>query len=169
MTDKQLICLGEIVGVHGIRGDVKIKLFGDNPKILTKQAMLDAKGQPLCTITSIKDHGGISIATIEGIADRTQAEKWRGKKLHIERTALPEIKKKNTYYHADLIGLEARHIDGSVMGRVIAVANFGAGDLLDIKPARGNSFYIPFTDDAVPDVDIEGGFVSIDPPVGLFD
>lgn len=169
MTDKQLICLGEIVGVHGIRGDVKIKLFGDNPKTLTKQPLLDAKGQLACKITHIKDHGGICIATIEGLSDRTHAEKWRGKKLHIARADLPAIKKKNTYYHADLIGLEARHVDGSAMGRVIAVANFGAGDLLDIKPARGNSFYVPFNDDCVPDVDIEGGFVTIDPPAGLFD
>lgn len=168
MTD-QLLLMAEIVGVHGIKGDVKLKLFGDDTRFLTKYEMLDIKGEPVCRIVKIRGGEGSALATIEGLTDRTAAEKWRGRKLYLPRDVLPKIKKKDTYYHVDLIGLEARHIDGHTLGRIIGVANYGAGDLLDIKPAKGNSFFVPFRDEMVPDVDIEGGFVTIDPPPGLLD
>ncbi len=164
-----LLLMAEITGVHGIKGDVKLRLFGENAKLLTKHDMLDDQGQTLCRITHLRGSDTAAIATIEGLADRTQAEKWKGKKLYLPRDILPAIKKKNTFYHVDLMGLEARHTDGSVLGRIIGVANYGAGDLLDIKPAKGNSFFVPFRDEYVPVVDIEGGFVTIDPPPGLLD
>lgn len=164
-----LLLMAEIVGVHGVKGDVKLKLFGEDPKLLLKNQILDAKGQPLCTLTRAKGDANMCVAAIDGVTDRTQAEKWRGRKLYLTRDALPKIKKKNTFYHVDLMGLEARHVDGHVMGRVIGVANFGAGDLLDIKPPKGNSFFIPFRDEMVPEVDLDGGFVTIDPPPGLLD
>ena len=164
-----LLLMAEIVGVHGIKGDVKLKLFGEDTRLLTKNELLDAKGAPLCRIIKLRGGEGSAIATLEGLSDRTLAEKWRGKKLYLPRDILPKIKKKNTWYHIDLIGLEARHVEGAVLGKVIGVANFGAGDLLDIKPPKGNSFFVPFNDDCVPEVDIEGGFVIIDPPPGLLD
>lgn len=161
--------MADIVGVHGIKGQVKLRLAGDNPKILIKAPLFDAKGAPSLTVTKISLHGSIHVAEIEGVSDRSAAEKLRGHKLYMPRDTLPKIKKKNTYYHADLIGLTAHHAEGHEMGKVIAVANFGAGDLLDIKPPRGNSFYIPFNNECVPDVDLEGGTVTIDPPPGLLD
>lgn len=161
--------MAEIVGVHGIKGWVKLKIFGDNPKTLLKAELFDAKGAPFCKIAQINQHGTIYIAALEGLIDRTAAEKLHGTKIYMSRAALPKIKKKDTYYHNDLIGLRAIYPDGSDMGKVIAVANFGAGDLLDIKPPKGQSFYVPFTNDCVPDVDIDGGTVTIDPPPGLLD
>lgn len=168
MSDN-LLLMAEVTGVHGIKGDVKLRLFGEDMKLLTKHAMLDDKGDTLCTIVKLRGGEGSAVATIEGLTDRTQAEKWRGKKFYLPRDILPKIKKKNTFYHVDLIGLEARHIDGHALGTVIGVANYGAGDLLDIKPAKGNSFFVPFRDEIVPDVDIDAGFVTIDPPPGLLD
>lgn len=166
MTDG-LLLIAEITGVHGIKGDVKLRHYGDDKKLLTLRPLCDSDGQTLCTITQLRGDSPALIATIDGLADRTAAEKWRGKKLYIQRHDLPPIKKKNTYYHADLIGLAARHIDGTSLGTVIGVANFGAGDLLDIKPPRGNSFYIPFRDACVPEVSLEERYVLIDPPEGL--
>lgn len=164
-----LLLMAEITGVHGIKGDVKLRLFGEDTKLLLKHDMLDDAGNVVCKITTLRGGDGSAIASIEGLNDRTQAEKWRGKKFYLPRAILPQIKKKHTFYHVDLIGLEARHIDGHALGTIIGVANYGAGDLLDIKPAKGNSFFVPFRDEYVPDVDIAGGFVAIDPPPGLLD
>lgn len=164
-----LLLMAEITGVHGIRGDVKLRLFGDDTKLLTRHDMLDDAGAPVCKILKIRGGEGVGIATIENLTDRTQAEKWRGKKFYLPRDILPKIKKKDTFYHIDLIGLEARHVDGTVLGSIIGVANYGAGDLLDIKPEKGNSFFVPFRDEMVPQVNIDSGFVTINPPPGLLD
>lgn len=164
-----LLLMAEITGVHGIKGDVKLRLYGEDTKLLTKHTMLDDKGNTACTIVKLRGGEGFAVATIEGLVDRTQAEKWRGKKLYLPRDILPKIKKKNTFYHVDLIGLEARHVDGHTLGKIVGVANYGAGDLLDIKPAKGSSFFVPFRDEIVPDVDIDAGYVTVDPPPGLLD
>lgn len=162
--DDKLLLMAEIVGVHGIKGEVKLKLFGEDARLLVKTQLFDAAGLPLCTLLRAKGDSAYCVAGIDGVEDRSQAEKWRGKKLYLPRAALPKIKTKDTFYHVDLIGLEARHVDGRVLGTVIGVANYGAGDLLDIKPPKGNSFFVPFKDEYVPDVDIDGGYVAIDPP-----
>lgn len=168
MSDR-LLLMAEIVGVHGVKGEIKLKLFGEDARLLVKTPVYDAKGAALCTLTRAKGDSDYCIAAIEGVEDRSAAEKWRGKKLYLPRAALPKIKKKNTFYHVDLMGLEARHVDGHVLGKVIGVANYGAGDLLDIQPPKGNSFFVPFKDEFVPDVDVDGGFVTIDPPQEMAD
>ena len=165
-----LLLMAEIAGAHGVKGAVKLKTFGDAPEALAKYPPLsDAKGEKLFRLRRVTEHSGIWLAEIEGVDDRTAAEKLRGTKLYLSRSVLPAIKKKNTYYHADLIGLAARYPDGREMGRVAAVANFGAGDLLEIKPPKGNSFYVPFTNAVVPDVDLAAQTVTVDPPPGLLD
>lgn len=162
--------MAEIVGVHGIRGFVKLKLFSDNPQSLTGGAPLcDSSGSRHFKLLSVQKHGNIWLAQIEGVGDRTAAEKLRGTRLHVPRSDLPDIKDKKTFYHADLIGMTAKYPDGKILGTVIAVANFGAGDLLDVKPPRGASFYVPFTDAIVPDVDVEKKELTVDPPPGLID
>jgi 16S rRNA processing protein RimM len=165
-----LVCLGEIVGVHGIKGQVKIKLFGDDPKALTSLSPLsDARGKEICEVLSVAAHGNIFLARLKGIDDRTAAEKWRGVKLHASRARLPKIRDKDTFYHADLVGLDVSDTRGKALGRVIAVANFGVGDLLEIAPPQGASFYFPFTEQAVPTVDIAAKKITVDPPPGLLD
>lgn len=162
--------MAEIVGVHGIKGMVKLKTFSSNPEGLADYAPLcDSEGNPSLTILSVKQHGSTWLATLEGVSDRSAAEKLRGTRLYIPRARLPDITQENTYYHADLIGLAAKFPDGRDMGRIASVANFGAGDLLEIKPLNGTSFFVPFTNKNVPEIDIERKLAIIDPPDGLLD
>jgi 16S rRNA processing protein RimM len=162
--------MAEIVGVHGVRGFVKLKIFGDNPDSLAGDAPLcDSTGTPRYRLSSLQRHGNIWLAQVEGVGDRTAAEKLRGTRLYMSRAALPEIADDKTFYHADLIGMAARYPDGKMMGTVIAVANFGAGDLLEVKPPKGASFYVPFTDSVVPRVDVALKELTVDPPPGLID
>lgn len=162
--------MAEIVGVHGIRGFVKVKAFTENPDLLAEGPPLcDSTGEKTFTFTSFQQHGNIFLAQLEGVSDRNAAEKLRGTKLYASRAALPKIKDKNTYYHTDLIGMTAYSEKRDVIGRVLAVANFGAGDLLEIKPPKGASFYLPFTGKVVPHVDIDKKEMIVDVPHGLLD
>ena len=169
MTEKtaNLLLMAEIVGVHGIKGAVKLKVFTDDPDALLDADLLDANGKPALRIIDIAQHGNIYLADIDGVTDRNQSEKLRGTKFFTPRDTLPAIKQKDTYYHADLVGMTAKHVDGNTLGIIIAVTNFGAGDLLDIKPEKGNSFYVPFTNTVVPKVDLKKKELTIDPPEGL--
>lgn len=163
-----LLCVAEIAGVHGIKGAVKLRSFVDNLDLLTGHGpLLDKNGQESLSVRSLHQHGAILLAEFEGVTDRTAAEKLRGKKFFLPRDLLPQIKKEGTWYHIDLVGLDAVHVNGEKLGSVINVANFGAGDLLEIQPEKGASFYVPFTDAAVPDVDVAARRVLIDPPEGL--
>lgn len=162
--------MAEIVGVHGVKGLVKLKVFGNDAEaLLDYETFTDAAGKKSYTLSDIQPHGTIYLAAIEGLSDRTAAEKMRGTILHIEKSALPEIEEEDTFYHVDLIGLAASWPDGRAMGKVVGVANFGAGDLVEVKPIKGASFYVPFTNDAVPHVDIAKKEITIDPPPGLLD
>jgi len=162
--------MAEIVGVHGIKGIVKLKLFGDNPEALTDYAPLcDSQNKKTFKIIKAEPHGNIYLAEIENVKDRTAAEKLRGTRLFLPRAHLPDISDDKTFYHADLIGLAAVGKDGAAMGKIISVANFGAGDLLEIKPLKGASYYLPFTDACVPHIDITARKVTIDVPPGLLD
>ncbi len=165
-----LTCMAEIVGMHGIKGMVKLKIFGDNPAALTDYAPLcDANGKKTYKILKLHEHGNILLAEIENIQDRTAAEKLRGVKLYLPREALPAIKDDKTFYHADLVGMRALDKDGKPMGKVISVDNFGAGDLLEIKPIKGASYYLPFNNSCVPNIDTAKKEVTIEVPPGLLD
>lgn len=170
MTAEHLVCLAEIVGVHGVRGVLKLKVFCDNPDDLPKYAPLcDAAGTREFTFTGFQPHQNIYLAAVEGLADRTQAEKLRGTKLYVPRDRLPSIKDDNTYYHVDLVGLSVKDEQGAPLGKTVKVENFGAGDLLEIKPLKGASYYLPFTKATVPSIDIEKKeMIAIIPP-GLLD
>lgn len=164
------VCMAEIVGVHGVKGMLKLKVFSDNPeKLMADAPLCDAAGKPGLKLISLQPHGNIFLAKAEGIIDRTAAEKMRGTRLYVPRGSLPEIKDKNTYYHADLIGLATKDAGGAVIGKIIKVENFGAGDLLEIKPVKGASYYLPFTKTNVPNVDIDKGEATVIVPEGLLD
>jgi 16S rRNA processing protein RimM len=167
--DKNLILMAEIVGVHGVKGMLKLKVFSDSPENLPDYAPLcDAAGKEYKFLT-FQPHKNIYLATLENIKDCDAAENLRGTKLYVPRDRLPKIKDKNTYYHVDLIGLTAKDADGAVIGKIINVANFGGGDLLEIKPVKGASYYVPFTKTVVPQVDIVKKEVTVIVPVGLVD
>jgi len=116
-------------------------------------------------IATVRPGKDCLIARLAGVADRTAAEQLRNVKLYVARGKLPAIDEPETWYHADLIGLAAVTPDGAALGHVVAVQNFGAGDLLEIAPAAGGpTLLLPFTDAVVPLVDVAGGRVVVNPP-----
>jgi len=164
-----LILMAEIVGVHGVKGQLKLKVFSEAPEDLQDYAPLcDAAGKEYKFLT-FSPHKNIYLATLENIKDCDQAEKLRGTKLYVPRDRLPNIKDKDTYYHVDLIGVAAKDAAGIVIGKIINVANFGGGDLLEIKPVKGASYYVPFTKTNVPQVDIAKKEATVIVPPGLLD
>ncbi len=163
------IQIGEITTAHGVRGLVKVRCFNDNPETLENYAPLftSENGSDSVCLTLKHQAGGALVAEIEGITDRDQAEKMRGTGLWVDRSTLPEIEEEGQYYHVDLIGLSVVDKDNNPVGKIIAVENFGAGDLFEIKPPMGPSFYLPFINDYVTKIDIPAGLIIADVPEGL--
>lgn len=166
------ITLARIGAPNGVRGAARVKLFGDDPSSLVEYGPLDrADGRGRLAIASLRPGKSpdMLVATFDGVTSREAAQDLNGVELGLLRSELPE-NDEDDFYHADLIGMEARLMDGSRFGAIIQVADFGAGDLLDIKPERGGaSVLVPFTKAVVPSVDIKGGFVVLDPPLGMLD
>ncbi|MGE0719844.1 MAG: ribosome maturation factor RimM [Alphaproteobacteria bacterium] len=161
-----MVLVGVVVGAHGVRGGVRIKSFTEDPAAIGRyRPLLDGAGRrlELRVVGQVKD---ALIATIKGVADRNAVEAMRGTRIFVPRSALPPPDEEE-FYHADLIGLAAETADGRPYGRVVAVANHGAGDVLEVQLAVGPPVVLPFTRAAVPVVDIAGGRVVVDPPAGL--
>lgn len=163
------VCIAQIGAAHGIRGDVRIKLFSDDEAALTHYGPLtSADGKRSFEILSARLSKTVYVCRIKGLADRDEAESLNGTLLYVNRDLLPELDEEE-FYHSDLIGLVAKLEDGSELGTITAVHDFGAGDLLDIVPSRGKGLYLPFTRAVVPSIDLEAGFVTVVPPEGLLD
>ena len=159
------MCVAEIGAAHGIAGEVRLRAFTEDPLAVTQFGALQAEDGREVTIATLRPGKDCLIARIAGVADRTAAERLRNVKLYVAREKLPAIDEPETYYHADLIGLAAVGPDGAAFGHVVAVQNFGAGDLLEIAPATGGpTVLLPFTDAAVPTVDVASGQVIVNPP-----
>ncbi len=153
----KLIVMGVITGAHGIRGEVRIKSFTEAPEDIASHGPLHVNDGPKkLTIASLRPRKGVLIARIEGVNDRNAAEALKGVRLKLPRAALPEPDE-DEFYYSDLEGLEVLDESGRPLGRVRAVHNFGAGDLLEIQPPSGKSFYVPFSRDNVPQVNISAG------------
>jgi 16S rRNA processing protein RimM len=160
MPFKDQILIGAILGVHGLKGAVRVKSFTEDPENLFVYApMTDKTGQTVFKLSRLGVTKDQFIAKIEGVSDRTAAEALKGTKLYVAREALPPTAE-SEYYEADLIGLEARDEAGKPIGVVNALHNYGAGTFLEIKPAEGPSFMLPFKDSFVPLVDIDNGFLT---------
>jgi 16S rRNA processing protein RimM len=163
------VCLGVVGAPHGVRGAVRIKSFTAEPEAIARYGALeDESGQRHFTVRVTGNAKNVLIAELSGVADRDAAEAVRGLRLYAARAALPPTEE-DEFYHADLEGLDAVRTDGDPVGRVIAVHDFGAGDMLEIARDEGQPILVPFTRAAVPVVDIAGRRVVIDPPEGLFD
>ncbi len=144
------VTLAVIVGAHGVTGEVRLKLFGEGVGSLKR---FRAFNDSALTIAKLRDDGkGGAIARFAEVTDRNMAEALRGTELTVQRSALPPLDD-GEYYHADLIGLPAVSEAGDMLGRVIAVENFGAGDLLEIEKADGKRFMVPMIKTAVPEWD----------------
>jgi 16S rRNA processing protein RimM len=156
MTDR--ITLAAIVGAHGVRGEVRLKLFAESLAGLTAHKVLLVGGAPRA-IESLKDTPKGAIARIAGVADRTAAEGLRGALIEVERAALPALAE-GEFYHADLIGLPCVDAAGEPLGVVSAVENFGAGDLIEVRKADGKTSLVPFEPGIA---ELGEGAVVIDP------
>jgi 16S rRNA processing protein RimM len=163
----EIVLLGRIVGVHGLKGEVKIAAFTGEPEdIASYGALRNADGTRQFHIAGLRSAKGATvIARLRGVAGRDEAEALRGTGLYVLRAALPQPESEE-YYHSDLIGLEAVSPDGEPLGEVIAVHNFGAGDLLEIRfTGERQAALIPFESAHVPQVDIAGRRVTVVRPV----
>jgi 16S rRNA processing protein RimM len=161
------IVLATIGAPHGIRGEVRVKSFTADPMSLGDYGPLFASEGRAFEIERLRPlKGDMFVVKFRGVDDRNAAEALNGVELSVERSALPPAEA-GEYYHADLIGLEAVDAEGKSLGRIVAVENFGAGDILEIAPPDGASLLVPFTNATVPDIDIAGGRLTILPPAEI--
>ena len=163
------ICVGVITGAQGVRGAVRIKSFTALPEdVASYGPVADETGQRAFALRAVGRAKGVVIATISGIADRDAAERLKGMRLYVARDKLPAPGEEE-YYHADLIGLQAVLRDGTRLGAVRAVHEYGAGVSIEVARESGGTVIVPFTRAAVPEVDLAAGKLVIDPPDGLLD
>lgn len=163
------ILVGEITGAHGIRGDVLVRSYTETPEAVAGYGPLtDITGHKSFSLRVVRVTSKGIVARVVGIEDRNGAEPLRGTKLYVERAKLPATHEAE-FYHADLIGLRAIAADGTALGKIVSVQNFGAGDLIELKPLEGDSEFIPFEDRWVPSVDLESGVVVVNRPVSTTD
>jgi 16S rRNA processing protein RimM len=161
------ICVARIGAAHGVRGAVKLWTFTEDPLAVKAYGPLLTKdGARQFEVTSAREAKGHLVATLKGVSTREEAERLNGIELYIAREKLPGTDE-DEYYHADLIGLAAVNAAGEPLGRVIAIHNFGAGDIIEIAPPSGSTLLLPFTNAVVPTVDLAGGRVVIELPAEI--
>ena len=136
------VALAAVAGAHGVKGELRLKLFSDSAESLARHSHLYVGGREVA-VRDIKQGGKTAIARFEGISDRSAAEALRGQLVEIDRDKLPPLEE-GEYYHADLIGLACVDEGGEPLGTVVAVENFGAGDLLEVEKPNGKRALIPF-------------------------
>lgn len=161
------VLLGVVIGAQGIQGEVKVKTFTGEPEAVGDYGPLqDAGATRKFQLKVLRlSKGDVVVARIKGVEDRNAAEALKGTELHVLRSALPQAGE-GEFYFADLVGLTAM-MSGRVLGSVTAVHNYGAGDMLEVKTDGGRSAMVPFTDDAVPVVDLAAGTVTVEPAFWL--
>jgi 16S rRNA processing protein RimM len=162
-TQPQRLLLGKIGAAHGIKGEVRVTTYTQDPEAIASYGPLETDRPGLSiSIDRLRVQKNVAIAHIKGVADRNDAEKLNGVSLFIDRDRLPPPEDEDDFYHADLIGLEARLETGVVIGRVSALPNFGAGDLLEVQDTQsGDTFLYPFTKAVVPDIRVAEGYLTI--------
>ena len=158
------VLLAAVIGAQGLKGAVKVKTFTETPDALGAYGVLhDARGRTY-EITALRvSKPGEAVISFKGIADRDAAEALKGTELFVTRGALPATDD-DEFYHADLIGLEAFDSEGRLVGRIAAIHNFGAGDVIAIARGDGDEVLLAFTRETVPEIDIKGGRVRIAVP-----
>ena len=161
--------MAQIGAAHGLRGEVRLKTFTTDPMAISQYGPLESEDDRRFEIASLRPSKDALIARLQGIEDRTAAEALRNTRLYVPRERLGTTDE-DEFFHSDLIGLAAVGTDERPLGTVLAVPNFGAGDLIEIAPeAGGSSVLLPFTKAVVPIVDLAGGRIVVDPPEGAFE
>lgn len=174
-ADKR-ICLGLIIGASGVHGEVKIKPYTGAPEdvgaygpvdlVAEAEAQDQEAGATGVEIRIVRAARDAVIARLEGVEDRDAAEALKGQELYVDRAQLPG-EEEDEFYHADLIGLTALDLGGATLGTVLAVYDFGAGEILEVSLDAGGVAMVPFTLAAVPQVLISEGHIVVDPPEGV--
>jgi len=158
------ICIARIGAAHGVRGAVKLWTFTEDPLAVKHYGPLATKdGARQFEVTHVREAKDHLVATLKGVTTRDEAERLNGVELYVAREKLPATDE-NEYYHADLIGLAAVTTANAPLGRVVAIHNFGAGDIVEIAPPQGATMLLPFTNAVVPSVDLAAGRVVIELP-----
>lgn len=162
------VCVGAIAGAFGVRGEVRLKSFTAEPEDLVAYGPLQTEdGAQSFDVTLTGQTKGALVGRLSGVATKEMADRLKGLRLYVDRAKLPDPED-DEYYHADLIGLEVFDTGGDPLGRVKAVLNHGASDILEIDPTDGGaSVLLPFTQEAVPTVDLGAGRIVADPPEGV--
>lgn len=156
-SGERRIALAAIAGAHGVKGEMRLKLFSDSVESLSRHEKLYVRGVER-RLMAIRESGKAAVAQFEGITDRSAAETLRGSLVEADRSALPPLEE-GEYYHADLIGLTAIDGQGNAVGKVVAVENYGAGDLLEIEDESGKRSLIPFKEGVA---DLVDGKIIVD-------
>jgi 16S rRNA processing protein RimM len=163
------IRVARIGAAHGIRGEVKLWSFTEDPLAVTNYGPLETKdGARRFEIEAARPAKDHLVARLKGVGDRNAAETLRNTDLFVPRDRLPPIAEANTFYHADLVGLVAVRENGAALGTVSAIHNFGAGDLIEIAPtAGGEPLLLPFNETTVPIIDLKAGRIVVVPPAEI--
>jgi 16S rRNA processing protein RimM len=170
MNERRMILMGAIAGVHGVKGEVKVKSFTADPLAIAAYGPLfDEQGRPFALkLTSKAAKDAVVIARIEGIADRNAAEALKGRRLYAPREVLPALEDENEFYASDLIGLAVEDRAGRRLGTVADLQDHGAGNLLAVTGGPEGDFEVPFVDRFVPVVDLAAGKLVVDLPEDFF-
>lgn len=171
VEDAKRVCLGRAIGARGLKGEVRIRTFTQDPLAIASYGLLqDETGKrqfEILNLTAAKD--GV-VAWLKGVTSRDQADELKGVEFYVDRARLPDMGDDSTFYHDELVGLVAIDENGSALGQVVAVQNYGAGDLLEVRPATGGAtVLVPFTQEIVPDIDREAGWLLMLAPEGIFE
>ena len=162
------VTVGRFGAPHGVRGEVRLKTFTADPASVTAYGPLQARDGRRFEIETMRPAAGTShdmlVVRVRGVDDRTGAESLNGVELLVPRDRLPPPDDEDDFYHADLIGLAAETVAGDDLGRVAAIHNHGAGDIVEIAVEGGAPLLLPFTRAVVPIVDIPGGRIVVTPP-----
>jgi 16S rRNA processing protein RimM len=163
------IRVARIGAAHGIRGEVKLWSFTEDPLAIAKYGPLETEdGARRFEIEAVRPAKDFLVARLKGVRDRDAASSLRNTDLFVPRDRLPPIDEADTFYHADLVGLSAMSEDGAALGTITAIHNFGAGDLIEIAPAAGGEpLLLPFNETTVPTIDLKAGRIVVVPPAEI--
>lgn len=165
-TDR--ICVGAIAGAFGVRGEARLKSFTADPRAIANYGPLFTQDGRSFTLRLTRVGKDELIGFLTGLPTREAVEAMRGQRLYVDRAQLPALAE-DEFYHADLIGMEARDLTGAVIGTVALVDDYGGGDFLEIHRKGQKPLLVPFTRAVVPHVDLQARVLTIDPPAGLLD
>ena len=169
VTPRDQVLVGVIVGAHGIKGEVKLKSFTSDPSSIGRYGPLQSSSGQSFEITKLKAAKDDFIASLKNIADRNAAEALKGTELFVSREKLPKLKPHEAYAH-DLMGLDVVMENGATLGKLVAMPNYGAGDLLEVAiEGSSETVLIPFTNAFVPQEDFTSGKIIVNLPEGYLD